>query len=539
MAFSVRFVSSLEKVRSAADVKNEVNSVKLLHGERFAFQAVVQSDCMEGISVTAEGDLSGSVRFFRVRDAVMDHPRNPGSCTDYLTEQPGLMPDILEPLADRDGRQILHTGLNTFWVELEISDGVEPGNYSLTLAFTAENGTAVRQTLRVEVLAACLPEPKLLFTQWFHTDSIAVYHGVEIYSEEHWTLIDRYMAMAAELGINMILTPVITPPLDTQPGTCRPNTQLVKITRKEANYSFDFSLLGRWIGLCHKNGIAHFEISHLYSQWGANFAPNIFVTENGEEKHLFGWHVAADDPAYTAFLQQFLPALVAYLKQKKVAENCYFHISDEPHGSQLENYRRAFKLVNPLLAGCRMLDALSDVDFYREGLVENPVCACDAMVPFLECGAQNLWTYYCCAQGEKTGNRFLAMPSHRNRILGIQMYKFGIKGFLHWGFNFYFSQLSRYPINPYTTTSADGVFPSGDPFSVYPGKNGPIPSLRAKVFYEALQDIRICRGLEEKLGREAVVALIDGEAGMEVTFTDYPRNSTYVPALMEKMKGLL
>ena len=43
----------------------------------------------------------------------------------------------------------------------------------------------------------------------------------------------------------------------------------------------------------------------------------------------------------------------------------------------------------------------------------------------------------------------------------------------------------------------------------------------------------------EKLGREAVVALIDGEAGMEVTFTDYPRNSTYVPALMEKMKDML
>ena len=539
MAFSVRLISSLEKVCGAADIKNDVSGVTLLRDERFAFQAVAESDCLDCVTVRAEGELSCGVRFYRVRDAVMDFPRYPGSCTDYLTDVPGLMPDILEPLADRGAKLLLHTGVTTIWVELEIGSDAKPGSYSLTLVFAAEDGREDRKELQVEVKGVSLPQQKLLFTQWFHTDSIAVYHNVGIYSEEHWNLIDRYIAMAAELGMNMILTPVLIPPLDTQPGTCRPNTQLVKIEKQGEEYVFDFSRLGRWIGLCHKNGITHFEISHLYSQWGADFAPNIFVREGGEEKHLFGWHVKADDPAYVAFLRQFLPGLVDYLKEQGVAENCYFHISDEPHGTQLENYRKAFQIVKPLVEGCQMLDALSDVDFYREGLIENPVCACDAMVPFLGCGAENLWTYYCCGQGKKVANRFLAMPSHRNRIMGIQMYKFGIKGFLHWGYNFYFSQLSRYPINPYTTTSADGAFPSGDPFSVYPRKDGPIPSLRAKVFCEALQDIRVCQALEEKIGRNAVVAMIDAEAGMEVTFTDYPRNSTFVPALMEKMKGLL
>lgn len=538
MAFTVRLISSLEKVRSAADIKNDVSSVKLLRGERFAFQAVAESDCLEGICVTEEGELS--VRLYRVRDAVVDHPRNPDDCDDdYLADSPTLMPDILEPLGDREGRQILHAGVNTFWVELVIGENTQPGGYTLTLVFSCENGTEVRKELGVEILDARLPRQKLLFTQWFHTDSIAVYHGVEIYSQAHWDLIDRYMAMASELGMNMILTPVITPPLDTQPGTCRPNTQLAIIEKRGEAYSFDFSRLGRWIGLCHKNGITHFEISHLYSQWGAGFAPNIFVTENGEEKHLFGWHVKADDPSYIDFLRQFLPALTAYLKEQGVAENCWFHISDEPHGSQLENYRKAYQIVKPLLGDCRMMDALSDFEFYREGLVENPVCASNAMGLFLENGVENLWTYYCCAQGKKVSNRFLAMPSHRHRIMGIQMYKFGIRGFLHWGYNFYFSQLSRYPINPYTTTSADGAFPSGDPFSVYPTNNGPIPSLRAKVFFEALQDIRVCQALEERIGHEAVVRLIDEEAGMEVTFADYPRNSTFIPALMEKMKGLL
>ena len=40
MAFSVRLISSLEKVCGAADIKNDVSGVTLLRGERFAFQAV-------------------------------------------------------------------------------------------------------------------------------------------------------------------------------------------------------------------------------------------------------------------------------------------------------------------------------------------------------------------------------------------------------------------------------------------------------------------------------------------------------------------
>lgn len=538
MAFTFRLISSLEKIRSAADVHNDVSRVTLLRGERFAFQIAAESDCLEYVKISVQGVPADRVRIYRVRDAVMDNPRNPGECSDYLADTPGLMPDILQPLAGSEPKQNLRRGLAVFWAELDTGTEMLPGEYTLTVVLSG-GGQEVRQCIAVKVLEAVLPEPKLLFTQWFHTDSIAVYHGVEIYSEAHWRLIDRYMAMASELGMNMILTPVITPPLDTEQGTCRPNTQLAEIEKRGSDYFFDFSRLGRWIGLCRKNGITHFEISHLYSQWGAVYSPNIFVKENGEEKHLFGWHVKADAPEYTAFLRQFLPALTAYLKEMGVAENCYFHISDEPHGTQLENYRRAYQLVKPLVGECGMMDALSDVEFYREGLVENPVCASDAMVPFLEWGADNLWAYYCCAQGERVGNRFLAMPSYRGRILGLQMYKFGIKGFLHWGYNFYFSVLSRYPIDPYTTTSADGAFPSGDPFSVYPGQDGPIPSLRAKVFFDALQDIRVCRALEEKLGHEAVVKMIDAEAGMEITFADYPRDSRFIPALMEKMKEKL
>ena len=110
---------------------------------------------------------------------------------------------------------------------------------------------------------------------------------------------------------------------------------------------------------------------------------------------------------------------------------------------------------------------------------------------------------------------------------------------MQWGYNFYFSQLSVYEINPYMTTSSDKAFPSGDPFSVYPSKDGVYPSMRAYIFKDALQDVEICRALEKRIGREKVEDIIKNEAGMKITFKKYPRNSEFVPQLMNKMRKMI
>ena len=97
----------------------------------------------------------------------------------------------------------------------------------------------------------------------------------------------------------------------------------------------------------------------------------------------------------------------------------------------------------------------------------------------------------------------------------------------------------RQLINPYVTTSSDKGFVSGDPFSVYPVKNGVVPSLRAIVFRAALTDIRVCKALEAVIGRDKVIKMIDEAAGMNITFSEYPKNSEFILELIEKMKKML
>ena len=193
--------------------------------------------------------------------------------------------------------------------------------------------------------------------------------------------------------------------------------------------------------------------------------------------------------------------------------------------------RAAVELVKPLLEGFPTLEALSSFEFFQKGLVENPVPSNNHIEPFVG-HVRELWTYYCCSQESRVPNRFIAMPSRRNRIMGVLSYVYDLAGFLQWGFNFYFSQYSRKLIDPFASTDSDGAFPAGDPFLVYPGQGGkPLDSIRHEVFYDGLQDLRALRLLESKIGREAVLALI----GEHLTMEEYPRRDEWLRGMRERV----
>jgi len=556
MACILQQVSSLEKIR-IQDGPNfpEITEKAVFRGERFSYQVVLFiTDFMQEYRVSVDGPCKEWVQLYAVKQAVMDMPIYTNArMDDYMTMEPGLMPDILLPLEEQNGViQVLKDRCTAVWVRVDVPADASAGVYPVTLRMTRiteeemkSRGvdpaltTVLERTMTLEVLPIELPKQSLKYTQWFYADCIALAHQVEIYSEAHWALIDQYMAAAAECGINMLLLPVITPPLDTMYGIRRPCVQLVDIEKAGESYRFGFERLHRWIGLCKKNGIQYYEVCHLFSQWGLKCTPNILVRENGADSFYFGWHMAAGAPEYENFLRQFLPTLVEELKKAGVESQTYFHVSDEPGEAHLADYRRFAGLVRSLIGDCKRIDALSHLEFYDMGLVDIPCVNNNGIKPFLERKLPEQWVYYCMSQRDKVSNRFLAMPAYRNRIMGLQMYRTDVKGFLHWGFNYYYSRCSTYEINPWQTTSSDLTFPSGDPFSVYPGKNGPIQTMRALVFYEGIQDMQTCQLLESLIGREAVCRLIDEAAGAELEYDVYPRNAKYILDLREQMTALI
>lgn len=544
-----KIVSSLEKCFIDQNI-NEFKSLEFisaLKNERVSFQVLVTFDVLEELSRYVTVELDGELaKYATVREVVsvpVARPVFPGLMDDnYLRTTPGLYPDLLLPLRYGERLRISPITTSSLWIELDLrnAEDINAGKSTLSVHLTDTAGETSSNTLTIEIIDAALPEQTLKFTEWFYTDCLANFYRCEAFSEEHWQIIENFAKTAVSNGINMLLTPTFTPALDTAIGEERLTTQLVKVYKNGDDFSFDFELVDRWIDMCDRVGIKYFEIAHFFTQWGAKHAPKVIAEIDGEMKKIFGWETEATSPEYTHFLRSFIKAFLKHMQARGDDKRCYFHISDEPNAEQLESYRSAKNSIADLLEGYPIMDALSNYEFFEQGVVDLPIPATNHTPPFIENNVKNLWTYYCCGQWNEVSNRFIAMPSARTRSIGMQMYKYDIVGFLHWGYNFYNTQHSYNAIDPYRDTSGDGWVPAGDTFSVYPAQDGTAyESLRIIVFYDALQDMRAMKLAEALCGKEKVMETVEKAFGEEVRFNVCARTANEIHRVREAVNTLI
>ena len=542
MKYLFKLVSSLEKVFfTGIELFREKCEGSMLSNEIYSFQLVgwcsneenqkvlctyrICSELQEYIDVKCVSYVPNLVPSIEIND----------DC-DYITKTPGLFPDVL--LESEDQRfELSNLQTRALWISICPSGHIS-GSYPITIQiYDANNEIICEKTFLLDIIPVQLPELSIPNTCWFYGDCIAKLHHVEIMSEDYFEIAEKYLDIYSKFGHNMILTPIFTPPLNTAVGAERPTNQLVGVTITNGQYSFDFSLLNRWISICQKHNIRYYEISHLFTQWGAEHSPKIMATVDGEYKRIFGWETDSCGNEYQRFLSALLPELTAFLKKLGIYEQCYFHISDEPFLKHQETYKRCKELVSRFILEDQIIDALADYDFYENGLIHHPVVCSDMIQRFIDHGASGLWTYYCMAQRKGVANRFMAMPSYRSRVLGLQLYKNEINGFLHWGFNFWFSADSQKVINPYFDSTADGHYQGGDSYLVYPlnEKGEVVLSLRLYVVNEAMQDYRALSLLESISSRGTVLNLLNEIVGM----SQYPREGNYYISLREKINSLI
>jgi len=544
----LKIISSLEKcfLDDSISTKASLKNASLLKNEVFRFGACyIIAECVACnrlvMRLEIESPLAEYIRVWQVDHVPVKMPTE--TCRhdfDNLRTKPGLFPDLLTPLRD-DKRISVCENLESLYFELDTKGEVAPGEYNVTVRFVKDNTgeLAEEATVVLNIIDAQLPEQEIAVTQWFHCDCLQSYYYTESFDERHWKIIENFMKMAVDHGINMILTPIFTPPLDTYEGGERPTTQLVDVVVENGEYRFGFDKLSRWIDLCDKLGVKYFEFSHLFTQWGADHAPKVMATVDGKYTRIFGWETDARGEEYVGFLRTFIPQLIDFMKSKNGADKrCWFHISDEPTLETLEQYSASRKTIEDLLKDYPIIDALSKYEFYEQGIVELPVPSVNHIEPFLENNVPNLWCYYCIGQWNQVSNRFIAMPGARTRIIGIQFYKYNIAGFLQWGYNFYYNQGSYGTINPYISPDCERFGPAGDAFSVYPAISGEaLPSMRLKLFHDALQDLAALNLCESLYDREFVLNLMEDE--MPITFKKYPRDINYLPGLRDKVNAAI
>ena len=380
-----------------------------------------------------------------------------------------------------------------------------------------------------------------MFTQWFYPDCIASYYNLEVYSDRHFEIMESFISLAVKRGRNVMYTSLLTPFLNVSDPFYRNPAQLVRVELSDGKYSFDFSLVDRWVDMCDRCGVKYFEISHFFQQHAAEYAAHVYAMVDGEYKRIFGWETGAADPEYIKFLRELISSFLAHMKRRGDDKRCLFHICDEPTLETAENYKAAKFAIHDLLEGYVVVDALSDFEFYEKGIISHPVPVTSLAQPFLDANVPDLWVYYACNEIVDFSNCYVAMPAWRTRSLGFQLYKYkNITGFLHWGYNYYNNRASGDAIDPYIDLSGEDWVPAGDTFIVYPGQDGkPLESVRMMALTEALQDYRAMKLAERYYSHAEVVAAIENVLGEPITFKRCARSEEEMLKIRESVNEMI
>jgi hypothetical protein len=493
--FQIALSDTLRRIYPHTQLKKTAAlTLDAARGERISFQFAVRN--LDWMPLNVKLSLAGSdglkLRIRRAGYVPVPHA-NPWTME---TEGPNLLPGYVpDPLFDEDSSQIGPRETQAFWCNVEVPPDLKPKSYTIRAELTSKDKKIAAAKIVVRVHPLVLKERQNFpVLQWFYADALCDYYKVQPFEEKFWQIVEPYMRDQTTHFQDCMYVPVFTPPTD---GVKRP-TQLLKVRASGGRYTFDWADVKRWVDLARRCGSRYFEWTHFFSQWGAGNAIRIYEKNGDEDRLLWDEKTTATSETYRNFLGQFLPEFKKFLDREQLFERSYFHVSDEPHTDHLPAYKAARAVLRELAPWMKTTDALSAIEFGREGLTDLPIPIIRTAPEFAREGIAH-GVYFCCGPLGEFLNRMMDTPLAKIRMAGWLFYRFESKLFLHWGYNYWHRSQKRELIDPFTVSDA-GQWPGwayGDTFCVYPGPNGPIDSIRWEVFAESLQDYALLQSAAE------------------------------------------
>ena len=462
----------------------------------------------------------------------------PADELEGIGQIPGLCPD---PLFLEVTAHVGPKSNGVFWISLAVPEtsatGVHPVTVKLTLedAFSYTDWThpepwSVELTAAVEVSPLVIrPRTDFPVTQWISADSIWEWYKIEPCSERFWELARAYITDVVSHNVDVIYTPLI----NNRHEILKRPAQLLRVKRVGTDrYEFDFTDVRKWVRIAIDSGASYVEWPHFFTPapTSGKHPQRIYERDSGGiGKLLWPPETSATGDTYRAFLQQFIPQFKAFLEQEGVLEKSLFHCADEPDGdTQMADYRKARALLKEVAPWMKVMDAMSDPRFATERLSDMPVPSI-ATAPAFTAANCPAWVYFCCGPRERYLQRLLDTPLSKIRMSGWLFYRLGAKGFLHWGHNYWFQFCTDQIGNPFDDAAVGAWpgLPAGDPFVVYPGKDGPLDSIRWEVFAESLQDYAILQSAGIEPDDPLLAEIKD--------YREFPKSEAWHRRAMEKV----
>ncbi len=522
--------TSLKRIFPATGAGSTNLHLLAARNSKIAFQACLQNRATKALyvdcKVSGAENLKPLVRLVGFTP-VWHHTYNTSNKElDGVGKIPGLVPDPLWPMTRANAGP---NESRSFWITLNIPSDAKPGLHEFKVELAIANGEKIELPVAIEISELVVqPRKDFPVIHWWRGEATWDYYKTGMFEDQRWWDITKdQMRDMLEHGSDVVYVPIF---FDRRETFKRPCQLLIINEPQPGKYEFDWTLVKRFVDMSKELGFKKFEWSHLWIYWGVENPVRAYKKAGDNYVMLWDPNISGFSDTFTNFLKQFLPQFHDFLEKEKVLNDSYFHLSDEPGaGQHITNYKRARQVLRDLAPWMKVMDALSDIEYGRQGLTDMPIPIVSSAQKYIDEKIPH-WVYYCCGPQGEWLNRFLDTPLPKIRMSGMVFYRQGAQGFLHWGFNYWHKMEQENigdPFHDASNASWPGI-PYGDPFMIYPGADGkPMDSIRWEVFAESLQDYAILQTAGIKPD-DAMLTDIK-------TYAKFPKNEEWHRKTLEKI----
>lgn len=388
----------------------------------------------------------------------------------------GRYPDPLLPLTTFDVPQGEHRSV---WLTAWVPQDAIPGSYEGAVIVEPQNLPPAKLKVHLRVYPVTLPAQSFLKTCVLIWD----YKARQIYGDA-WTL--EMNKRFYELCLHYRFTP--PPPLPWDK---------VFIRQPDGTWTAHWDKFDSEVEAWMRRGASAFSIGGIL-RWGTKPPPENEREEVAAKLRLLGEH----------------------LKSKGWSERFYFYVFDEPSTSEFINIEALCRFVHQhapnlnilLTAGYGATGAFRAHAPTPDGAAYRAlVNFINIWVPHIDCfdepflrerkkAGDQVWMYVCISTVGKTYPDIwrIDWTGTAHRAIGWWLWRYGCDGFLYWCVNYWTDDKGK----PFDLFSNPTAYPggNGDGFLFYPDpqKGDPIPSVRAEIFRDGIEDYDLLTLLKQR-----------------------------------------
>ena len=331
-----------------------------------------------------------------------------------------------------------------------------------------------------DVIIPDLDESNFFYTNWFNLSKMEEYHQLERWSGEWYSMLDNYAKLMAYGRQNCVKIP----------------GELIYLENDEV--FLDEKRMMSFIDVFLKYGFKYFESPHLLGRgknddWGS---PELITKLRNVGYYSEEGKKEINEVAYK--IKQFT-------EKYNLTEKWLQHIADEPTSVNAQCYIDVSNQIKNIHPNIQIMEATNT----RESLGNSIDIWCPIINDFQENEeffrsreklGEKILVYTCLVPGGKWLNRTLDMEKIRQVYFGWGGSKYNTMGYLHWGLNQYKANPFEQSVikHPSPIAGPNNFLPAGDTHIIYPGKNGPLSSIRFESHRIGCEDYEILEILKRK-----------------------------------------